>query len=146
MDLFSNLPEWDPTPACKPIPDAVSPGRVRSSASTTAESTAVRRTPEPQPCKAAATEYPAYHDTVPGVDVEQATAQAKKQEDRVLRLYVSAGRPLAPSEVHRRVGGASPLTSTRRAITGLTERGQLVRLDTTQPGPYGRPEHLWRAA
>ena len=39
-----------------------------------------------------------------------------------------------------------PLTSVRRAVTNLTNRGDLVKTDKQVKGPYGRPEYQWRLA
>lgn len=146
-DLFS-IPDFDPVRSS----GAVRPGVASSPASITAEpspkpsgSEAVRR-PGLQPRKAAERDYPAYHDTVPGVDLRQAEDAALRQEGRILKLYQSMGCAMTPSRVHRHVGGTSPLTSTRRAITTLERRGWLVKTDETAQGPFGRPEHAWRLA
>lgn len=69
---------------------------------------------------------------------------ARGQDAAVLEVYRTAGRALSPSEVHARMPGRVLLTSVRRAISNLTNAGALVKLDATQPGPYGQPEHLWQ--
>lgn len=65
------------------------------------------------------------------------------------------GRGISPSDAHDIIEGYGieeyhwPLTSIRRTITTLTDgkngRKKILRkTDQTQPGPFGRPEHLWQ--
>ena len=89
-----------------------------------------------------------YHNTtgLVGGELRQAEAGATKQERIILRLFsgLHDGHGLTPSQVHRKAFQSTvPITSVRRAITNLTDRGELVKTDDTAPGPYGRPEHLW---
>jgi hypothetical protein len=82
------------------------------------------------------------------VDVVIAAQKALGQEARI-ETFFRGSKPNAaftPSQVHRYVGGNAPLTSTRRAMTGLERAGVLVKTDVTVPGPFGRPEHAWRLA
>ena len=122
-DLF-NLPDFAP-------PAATSPAAAR---------------PETPHRNAADRSYPSYHDTVPGVDVVIAARKALGQEARIEALFRGMGTKcyLTPSGVHRLVGGKSPLTSTRRAMTCLERNGVLVKTEHTTTGQYGRPEHAWR--
>lgn len=74
---------------------------------------------------------------------------ARTQEDRILAFYRS--RPLAacyaPSQIHELVLPRAPITSVRRAMTKLTDRGLLCHLlYARRIGPYGRPEHFWELA
>lgn len=73
--------------------------------------------------------------------------QASKQDQAVLGLfdYAHPGYKASPSQVHA-VFPQWPLTSIRRAMTNLTERGLLEKLDETVEGVYGRPERVWRRA
>jgi hypothetical protein len=89
-----------------------------------------------------------YHNTtdVAGSALVEYTGAAADQELRILHYFQKTGRPLRPSEVHDAVGGRSPLTSTRRAITNLTSAGYLEKLTRKAEGLYGRPEHFWQAA
>lgn len=80
-----------------------------------------------------------------------AVRDAKRQEDAVLAFFRAAPAGMfSPSQVFaacERQGKHWPLTSIRRAITNLTSAGALVHLrDMTRPGPYGKPETLWRLA
>lgn len=72
---------------------------------------------------------------------------AEQQDEAVLAIFRgSQGRALTPSQVWRvgLEGGRNwLLTSVRRSMTNLTDAEVLVRLSTTIPGPYGKPEHQW---
>lgn len=79
----------------------------------------------------------------------EAVSAAQHQDAVVLAIYRAAGVPLSPSEVWHRCQAAGrnwPLTSVRRAITGLANAGALARLETKRVGEYGRPEHEWGLA
>lgn len=73
---------------------------------------------------------------------------AELQDEAVVAIFRAEGRPLSPSQVHAiglEHGRRWLLTSVRRSITNLADPacGVLVRLNLTQQGPYGRPEHCW---
>ena len=54
---------------------------------------------------------------------------------------------MGPSKLTEIVfSGLVPLTSIRRALTNLTNAGELVKTDKQMKGMYGRPEHQWRLA
>ena len=40
----------------------------------------------------------------------------------------------------------TPITSIRRAINTLTNKGKLIKTDKMKEGSYGKPEHCWRLA
>lgn len=93
----------------------------------------------------------AYHNTTattgPTLDRYESTAAAQEREIAALFRRLSRcnpGRLLTPSYVHELLHTTAPLTSTRRAITNLTNRGVLEKTAHQRPGPYGRPEHCWR--
>lgn len=78
---------------------------------------------------------------------------ANKQEKYIgPKFFHAYPKGLTPSQVHP--GDEHwPLTSTRRAISSLSSDKDaegnpkpqiLVKTDQTRPGPYGKPEHLWR--
>jgi len=96
-----------------------------------------------------------FHNTTKeeGAALEDASRKAEGQDQLVLDLFVSRAkfnRALAPSTVHKilvqrhALDSHTPLTSVRRAITNLTNRGLLVRTNEKQKGPFGRPEYLWK--
>ena len=81
-----------------------------------------------------------------GRELSAAQANALNQEQRVLRWFVRQGRTASfgPSAVSLRVfHNGTPLTSVRRAMNSLTNRGDLIKLTGTIMGTYGKPEHLW---
>ena len=85
----------------------------------------------------------------------EAEQKALTQEQRILRYvicfhgYLSGScSSFAPSAIQQSVFGGEgvPITSVRRAMTSLTQRGDLVKLGAMIIGPYGKPEHLWTAS
>ncbi len=67
-------------------------------------------------------------------------ARAVRQEDALLAWFrLHPGRRFAPSEVHELAGLTCPITSVRRALTNLTNRGELVHHpEDRRPGPSAR--------
>lgn len=89
---------------------------------------------------------PAFYNTTneAGSTLREYRFKAADQTDRVLAEMIRLGKA-SPS----RVGSAFPsvpLTSIRRAMTVLTGRGLLVKLDERVIGAYGRREHVWAIA
>ena len=71
--------------------------------------------------------------------------KAGKQYDRVIDYFIThRGLNFTPSQVHTAIGGSSPLTSTRRALSDLTADGRLFKTSDQVRGPYGRAEHQWQ--
>jgi len=91
-----------------------------------------------------------YHNTTEssGQDLDKYESKAKSQEEIILALmkhmYLLTWTP-STLQVHLRVGYDKhwPITSIRRALSNLTKRNLLRKLDTQCNGPYGRPEHCW---
>ena len=80
-----------------------------------------------------------------GDELKKATMEAVTQEDTILQWYTERRR-LSLGEVFTMadmVGYDWPITSVRRAITNLTNRGLLVKTDEQVEGLYGRPEYVW---
>ena len=71
---------------------------------------------------------------------------ADTHEGKVKTLFNEwIGRPLTPCEVHSIVtDDATPLTSTRRAMSDLTNEGVLIKTDERRVGIYGSLNHTWR--
>ena len=89
-----------------------------------------------------------YHQTTPlSTDqLRDAIASCNRQELKVLRLFREHGQ-LTPSVCWQKFGSNDALlTSIRRSITDLTERGLLRKMGELQEGFYGRPEHVWELA
>lgn len=81
-------------------------------------------------------------------NVEEALAgeaRAMSQEQALLEWFRQLpGRRFTASEVHGRSGAKGPLTSTRRALTNLAKRGEILHHRTDRrPGPFGARESLW---
>jgi len=81
-----------------------------------------------------------------GKELTDAQTKALTQEQKILRFFVQRGDGFAfgPTNVRDTLFDEKvPLTSIRRAMTDLTGRGDLVKLDVMTMGTYGQPEHLW---
>tara|TARA_R110002020_G_scaffold443766_1_gene655058 strand:- start:42715 stop:42900 length:186 start_codon:yes stop_codon:yes gene_type:complete len=51
---------------------------------------------------------------------------------------------LTAFEVKAKLRMRSPITSIRRAITELTSKGKLTKLDRMKKGEYGKNCHCWQ--
>ena len=82
--------------------------------------------------------------------LREAIESCNRQEIRVRQLYRQYG-DMTPSECHRHFtddptqAGYAPLTSIRRAIHDLTDKGLLFKTDRKRTGIYGRDEYVWSA-
>lgn len=91
-----------------------------------------------------------YHNTTEtlGTELKLYQDKAKSQEVRILAfLLEDPVRPITPSVAVRWIFKDSvPITSVRRALTNLTNAGELVKTNAQVKGPYGRPEFIWKLA
>ena len=91
-----------------------------------------------------------YHNTTESTQPELAKYRQKamSQDDRLLEFFKKvAPIEYTPSQLLGIVfKGSVPLTSVRRALTNLTNQGDLVKTNEQIKGPYGRPEFKWRLA
>lgn len=90
-----------------------------------------------------------YYNTngLTGEDLKKAVANASKQEDAVLMIYLNDRRPFSPSQIQRlteKAGKRWPITSIRRAITNLCKAGDLINTHNQVQGIYGVPENRWQ--
>lgn len=72
---------------------------------------------------------------------------AKRQECKIIDFFLrNPTGKFTPSEILAILFSDTkpPITSIRRAMTNLTDKGQLEMLDERAKGPYGRPEHYWQ--
>lgn len=86
-----------------------------------------------------------YHNSTEstGPELREYRLKTQKQDEAVLAFFRNGGA-YTPSEVWRRLFAESvPLTSVRRAMTNLTDRGLLVKTGRQRQGIYGRPEFIW---
>lgn len=83
-----------------------------------------------------------------GRQLAEAKVRAGTQNEKVLRYFMGkAGVPLGPSDVWRELFNEKiPLTSVRRAMTVLADKGNLEKLPLQGQGAFGAPEHKWRLA
>lgn len=92
---------------------------------------------------------PAYHDSVGVHRVERGERERKAnlQEQACLRWFrAHPDAAFSPEEVWQAVLPHAPLTSVRRALTNLTARAALEKLDRTTMGSYGHRTHVWGLA
>ena len=90
-----------------------------------------------------------YHNTtnLQGEELKKAKRNAFTQEEVILDIFEDKEVRLTPSDVWTMYCSEfkeAPLTSIRRAITGLTGKGKLVKTDKMREGEYGRLEHCWK--
>lgn len=80
-----------------------------------------------------------------GERLKEIQKQCGLQEARVLEIMAS-GRQLTPFQVqeeYERLYPAIPITSVRRAMTCLTDKGFLIKCDKMKEEMYGKPNHMW---
>ena len=65
-----------------------------------------------------------------------------QQGKKILALFVEK-KSLTPSEVYEYFNREFPITSARRAINVLTDKGLLVKTDKKKVGLFGANEHYW---
>lgn len=91
-----------------------------------------------------------YYATTPsdGLQRRQYRESAAGQEAAILDYFRRQVPDYAanPERIQANVLPSAPITSVRRAMTNLTQRGELVRQPRTIEGLYGRPVHLWALA
>ena len=90
-----------------------------------------------------------YFDTtkLPKEQLKQAVSKATVQDKRVLSIFKRKKRPMTPAEVwdvYCKLYPVCPITSIRRSMTVLTEKGKLEKTDKLKNGMYGKPNHVWR--
>lgn len=80
-----------------------------------------------------------------GEELKQAINKADNQAEKVLLVYKnSSNNKLSASEVFNRLNINCPITSIRRAISGLKQAGKLLRLNEMRIGNYGKSEHYYK--
>jgi predicted HTH transcriptional regulator len=66
------------------------------------------------------------------------------QEKEIVEVFSNnPSSKMTPFDVQDNVGHHVPITSIRRAITNLTERGVLTKSDIMKKGRYGKMNHCW---
>lgn len=75
---------------------------------------------------------------------------ADNQDAITLRFYKIKKVGMTPCEVHaslinmKLLPDNTPITSIRRSITSLTNKGLLIKMEAKITGIYGRPAHCWK--
>lgn len=81
-----------------------------------------------------------------GRQLSEAENQAYKQDDRVLQILKSGDKmtPFEVSEIYNSLYNEAPVTSIRRSMTVLTDRGLLQMCDEMKVERFGKPNHYWK--
>jgi hypothetical protein len=88
--------------------------------------------------------YNTNHET--GDTLKQSWEQTENQEDLILKYFRdNYERSFSPETIHEQVLPTVPITSVRRAITNLTDKGHLLKTPEMVEGKYGKKIHTWRA-
>lgn len=84
-----------------------------------------------------------------GETLEKAKEGAAHQNILVLEVFRSTGAAMGPSVVYRqliesgKINMNTPITSIRRSISNLTQKGLLVKTKSKIIGGYGKVEFCW---
>lgn len=93
---------------------------------------------------------PNYFNTthLEGRDLEKEKQDAKKQEQRIIKIFRNEKRGLTPWEVNSLYqiyfGALIIITSTRRAITTLTNKGILIKTSEKKLGNHKKLNYIWK--
>lgn len=87
--------------------------------------------------------------TLSGSNLKKAVEQAESQNEKIKAIFeqknISTG--FTPAEMHKefeKLCGRTPITSIRRAITVLTESGQLIKTEQKRKGAYDMDNFVWK--
>ena len=79
-----------------------------------------------------------------GETLNKSEEKAKNQEDIILDIF-KANKALTASDTYQIYENKLvPLTSIRRAITNLTDKGYLIKTKKMKFGLYGKREHYYQ--
>ncbi len=79
-----------------------------------------------------------------GVDLAKSNTQASKQEERIIDLM---NIPCTPFEMHEKycqLYPEVPITSIRRAMTNLSNKGILEKTEDKKTEKYGKANYVWK--
>jgi Fe2+ or Zn2+ uptake regulation protein len=79
-----------------------------------------------------------------GSSLAESHAKAKTQEQKIILCFHNQGTPLSASVICELLNDAYPITSIRRALTDMTNQGDLEKTEKKVMGRYGKKEHQWR--
>lgn len=81
-----------------------------------------------------------------GPELVSAKKQTGLQDERVLEI-IRKGVKMTPFQVsseYDKLYNPAPVTSIRRSMTVLTDRGKLEMCDEMVTEKYGKPNHYWK--
>lgn len=80
-----------------------------------------------------------------GEELSESQEKAKRQEIAILNYFLkNKGKSYTPFQVQENLHLVEvPITSIRRAMTNLTNKGKLVKTDRMIPERFGKPNFLW---
>jgi len=80
-----------------------------------------------------------------GETLKESRVRAESQESTIYRYFAdNPSEELTAFEIKAKLRMRSPITSIRRAITELTNKGRLEKTDTMKRGDYGKRCHCWK--
>lgn len=91
-----------------------------------------------------------YYNTtkLTGVELNRELKNASSQESRILLYFRKVQSAMTPFQVHqwyvKKFKTNTPMTSIRRAMTSLSKKRVLLKLeDTAVKGGFGKNNHCW---
>ena len=82
-----------------------------------------------------------------GEKLKESWKAALTQQERVLFILKANKKGMTPSDVHKiycHYWNTCPITSIRRAMSNLTENGDLEKTQNQAEGIYGKPNYIWK--
>ena len=83
-----------------------------------------------------------------GLALGQSWLSTAKQDELILRIFIlKPNQSFTPDEIKaecERCEKDWPITSIRRAISTLTDRGKLTKTNNLRKGKYGKQTHTWK--
>jgi len=78
-------------------------------------------------------------------EAEAENIKTNKQENSIMDYFQNnSPYEFTPFEINDAVLFATPITSVRRAMTNLTDKGFLEKTDRLKIGRYGKKNHVWK--
>ena len=81
-----------------------------------------------------------------GQDLLRSRMNTQKQEDVIYLLFDDNNVHLSPDMIKTLLIQDYPITSIRRALTNLTNKGLLKKTNEMVMGKYGKKTHTWKLA
>jgi DNA replication protein DnaD len=83
-----------------------------------------------------------------GQTLKESKKKTETQEDKILEFFQEFPfLDLNPFDIQHRVfNDSTPITSVRRALTDLSNKGKLIKTNRVVNGIYGKNNHTWKLA